>query len=554
MPERDSALPEVYPVDDADEFHVAMTQGVKQRLYGYLRPEHASRSLEYASHQEGQFEKGVLAHITRSTGDNRVTHIVDSIVPPEKEGDVYMDGRRLKFSAAYRARAKDQIEHDPRKGIAYFHSHPGWSAYPSGPDLDAAEARLQSDADRLGADRPFASGIIATHPRHETGEPEWSFRAYDFEDGDSTATQATAVRVLGAHPFADHRDGPYLKKLPTPFPASGPAGPGNGYASVSQDSTLELWGERGQARLSGIRVAVVGCGGVGSLLAEQVGRLGVGEAVFVDFDHLKEANLNRAYGATPEDARQNQPKAEVARRIAENAATAPGFQARAVQGSIVESEARDFAALGAVLDCDVILNAADPHWVRQVVDRVAYAHLIPVVSGGTLLEVASDTDEITSSARSAVATAGPGLPCLHCQHVWKHGDREDGVVHDRKPLNERDDGDGLYVVHEGGDAADGSDELRDPSVVTTNGFVASLMMERFHALVVGTSTSTFAGKQIYRPKSGEMQWLSEGGSRKTTCDEDCDAVDRVGLGDFAALNTGHDYDLRHEVPDVAEQE
>lgn len=54
----------------------------------------------------------------------------------------------------------------------------------------------------------------------------------------------------------------------------------------------------------------------------------------VDFDHLKEANLNRAY--TREDAREHVLKVEVARDIAEEAATAPGFEDRAVQGSIVE--------------------------------------------------------------------------------------------------------------------------------------------------------------------------------------------------------------------------
>jgi len=80
-------------------------------------------------------------------------------------------------------------------------------------------------------------------------------------------------------------------------------------------------------------VAIIGCGGVGSLLAEQVARLGVGGAVFVDFDHLKEANLNRAYGATREDAREHALKAEVARNLAEEAATAPGFEARAIKAA-----------------------------------------------------------------------------------------------------------------------------------------------------------------------------------------------------------------------------
>jgi hypothetical protein len=546
---REPALPEACLVSDVNEFQTAMTQDVKETLYGHLRPNHSNHSPAGAQHQPENYEQGVIVHITRSSGNSRVTYIVENIVPPENPDDVHLDDG-LKFSPAYRARAKDGIEHDPRRGIAYFHSHPGWSAYPSRPDLDADLKRLQSDAERLGADRPYAAGIISSRPRRETGEPEWSFRAYEFsEEGPPARTEATAVRVLGMASSQHFRDGPYLEKLATAFTAEGPAGPGLATGIVAQDSTVGLWGDRGQKRLSGIRVAVIGCGGVGSLLAEQVARLGVGGAVFVDFDHLKEANLNRAYGATREDAREHALKAEVARAIAEEAATAPGFEARAVQGSIVEAANNDYAALGDVLDCDVILNAADPHWVRKVVDRTAYAHLIPVVTGGTYLAVDEDSDELSSSARSAVATAGPGLACLHCLGTWKEGDRSAGVVHDRKHPRDRADNGGLYVTNGESTAGDGSDELRDPSVVTTNGLVASLMMERFQALVIGTSTSTFAGRQIYRPSTGEMRWMTVDDDRRTRCKDGCEKTEFVGLGDYVGLATGKDMDLRVEVPE-----
>jgi hypothetical protein len=550
MTGREAALPDTYPVSDADEFQVAMTKDVKNALYGHLRPDHSNRSPPGSEHQPEDYEQGVIAHITRSSGTSRVTYIVESIMPPENPDDVYIDGG-LKFSPAYRSRAKNDIEHDPRRGIAYFHSHPGWSAHPSRQDLNADPKRLQSDAGRLGKDRPYAAGIIASRPRRETGEPEWSFRAYEFDErGPPARTEATAVRVLGMASNQQFRDGPYLKKLATAFSAEGPEGPGLAEGTVAQDSTVELWGDRGQKCLSGIRVAIIGCGGVGSLLAKQVARLGVGGAVFVDFDHLKEANLNRAYGATREDAREHELKAKVVRDTAEKAATASGFEARAIQGSIVESANDDYAALGDVLDCDVILNAADPHWVRKVVDRIAYAHLIPVVTGGTYLAVDEDTDELSSSARSAVATAGPELACLHCLNTWKEGNRSAGVVHDRKHPRDRADNGGLYVTNGGPTSEDGSDELRDPSVVSTNGLVASLMMERFQALVVGTSTSTFAGRQIYRPSTGEIQWMTADDERRVRCKNGCDKTESIGLGDYVDLATGKDMDLRMEVPDA----
>ncbi|MDH5021689.1 hypothetical protein [Halobacterium rubrum] len=123
-------------------------------------------------------------------------------------------------------------------------------------------------------------------------------------------------------------------------------------------------------------------------------------------------------------------------------------------------------------------------------------------------------------------------------------------MRDRKPPKNRADNGGLYVQQEPGEAVDGSDELRDPSVVTTNGLVASLMMERFQALALGTSTSTFAGRQMYRPSSGEMQWLTANGDRRTTCKDGCKKTQTVGLGDYVDLDTGQDHDLRVENPDA----
>ena len=62
-----------------------------------------------------------------------------------------------------------------------------------------------------------------------------------------------------------------------------------------------LYGEAGYRRLRGLRVAVVGLGGVGSWAAEALARCGVAELVLIDLDHVAESNINRqiqAVGAT----------------------------------------------------------------------------------------------------------------------------------------------------------------------------------------------------------------------------------------------------------------
>ncbi|WP_432821702.1 HesA/MoeB/ThiF family protein [Trichloromonas sp.] len=56
-----------------------------------------------------------------------------------------------------------------------------------------------------------------------------------------------------------------------------------------------------QRTLFGSRVAVIGCGGLGGYIIEELARLGVGELLVVDPDVFEEHNLNRQLLATPLD-------------------------------------------------------------------------------------------------------------------------------------------------------------------------------------------------------------------------------------------------------------
>ncbi len=78
--------------------------------------------------------------------------------------------------------------------------------------------------------------------------------------------------------------------------------------------TAVIRGEEGRRVLAGLRVGVAGVGGVGSILVEFLARLGVGGLVLVDYDVLKEENLNRSLGARREDV--GRPKIEYLARVA----------------------------------------------------------------------------------------------------------------------------------------------------------------------------------------------------------------------------------------------
>ena len=84
---------------------------------------------------------------------------------------------------------------------------------------------------------------------------------------------------------------------------------------MSRYSRQELFagiGRHGQERLRRSRVAVVGCGALGSVLAEIMVRAGVGTLTVVDRDFVEESNLQRQGLFDEDDAARGLPKAAVA--------------------------------------------------------------------------------------------------------------------------------------------------------------------------------------------------------------------------------------------------
>jgi adenylyltransferase/sulfurtransferase len=84
---------------------------------------------------------------------------------------------------------------------------------------------------------------------------------------------------------------------------------------VSRYSRQELFdgiGPDGQARLARARVAVVGCGALGSVLSETLVRAGVGSLTLIDRDFVEESNLQRQSLFDESDVARSLPKAVAA--------------------------------------------------------------------------------------------------------------------------------------------------------------------------------------------------------------------------------------------------
>ena len=128
----------------------------------------------------------------------------------------------------------------------------------------------------------------------------------------------------------------------------------------------------GQLTLLRSRVAVVGCGGLGGYLIEQLARLGVGRLVVIDPDRFEEHNLNRQLLSSLADL--GKPKVEVAvRRVASiNPAVA-----------VIPLELALSAANGAELlaGVDLVLDALDRIPVRLELAAVCNDLGLPLVHG-----------------------------------------------------------------------------------------------------------------------------------------------------------------------------
>ena len=74
-------------------------------------------------------------------------------------------------------------------------------------------------------------------------------------------------------------------------------------------------GADGQERLGRASVVIVGCGALGSVAAEQLGRAGIGSLRIVDRDFVEESNLQRQSLFTEEHARLALPKAVAAESV-----------------------------------------------------------------------------------------------------------------------------------------------------------------------------------------------------------------------------------------------
>jgi hypothetical protein len=179
---------------------------------------------------------------------------------------------------------------------------------------------------------------------------------------------------------------------------------GQQHVSPMFDRNIRAFGPAAQATISKLQIAIVGAGGTGSAVAEQLIRLGVRHLLLIDNDTLTESNITRVYGSTPRDI--GRPKVDVLRdhllRIA------PDLRCRVVQGMItVKSVAQTLKG------SDIVFGCTDDNAGRLVLSRLSTYLLTPVIDLGVLLS--SQENGLLSGIDARVTTLTPGAACLVCR-------------------------------------------------------------------------------------------------------------------------------------------
>jgi adenylyltransferase/sulfurtransferase len=167
----------------------------------------------------------------------------------------------------------------------------------------------------------------------------------------------------------------------------------------SRQILFEPIGEAGQDALRNAALVLVGCGALGSALADLLVRAGIGYLKVIDRDFIEVSNLQRQMLLDERDIAENLPKAEAAARKLRRINSAAEIEA--VVGDV---NAGNVAALAA--EADLILDGTDNVETRYLVNDLAVREGIPWVYGGCV------------AAEGRVLAVVPGqTPCLRC--LWE---------------------------------------------------------------------------------------------------------------------------------------
>jgi molybdopterin/thiamine biosynthesis adenylyltransferase len=322
----------------------------------------------------GQNERAayILCKSARNEDENRL--LVREIIPVidedvEESSPIHMKIKSISFLRAIKK--ADLTKHF----FVFVHSHPKGYISHSKQD-DAEEQQLFKTAhNRIKMPGVHASLVLSS--------PEKPIGRVWLEDG--TTHSITVVKVLGDR-FRFFKNESEITRIPDFF-----------------DRQVRAFGDDIQKLLQTLHVAIVGVGGTGSAVAEQLIRLGIGSVTISDPESFEKTNINRVYGSRISD--EGEKKIQLISRLAKEI----GLGTRILT---IDKPVTFQSVVNKLKNVDVIFGCTDDQWGRSILTRMAVYYGLPVFDMGVKID---SVDGIIRSIEGRVTTLFANHACLFCR-------------------------------------------------------------------------------------------------------------------------------------------
>jgi molybdopterin-synthase adenylyltransferase len=231
--------------------------------------------------------------------------------------------------------------------------------------------------------------------------------------------------------------------------------------SINYSRQISFFGKEGQLKISQNHAIIIGVGGIGSHIAQQLAFLGVEMISIIDHDLLEETNFNRLIGTKHDDPLGTAKVDIVERNIL---SINPSIKVQKLQNSFLSKPGYDILKSGSI-----VFGCIDEDGPRFVLNEFCLAYNLPYIDSATdILQGGKDYG-------GRVVSIYDDKGCLYC---WEEIDIEEANKFLENPMAKKDR-QNIYGISK--------EELvrSGPSVVSINGIIASIAVTEFMLQTTG---------------------------------------------------------------------
>lgn len=216
----------------------------------------------------------------------------------------------------------------------------------------------------------------------------------------------------------------------------------------TQDRAIRIFGIEGQKNIESLKVGIVGVGGNGTAVAEQIVRLGIKEILLLDHASISKSNISRMHETSVLDVGKSKSitlKKKLSRIYNDTRITA-------INDKVWKTE-----SIRQLKECDIIFGCLDNTAKgRVVLDILKNAYYIPYIDMGLKICLSKDKNNFDIYGRVDLLIPGDG--CLSCHKAINFNDLNSEMYKGTQLDNE-------YLI--------GMDKSVDPQIIPYNTILAS---------------------------------------------------------------------------------